>query len=86
MARRAQHPLETQPAPFAVGDSVRGPEALPPGDRRTPETHEGEVVQVGSGWDGVDSADTYLWVRLPNRTERKLSMPHCARLPPDGRP
>lgn len=57
----------------------------PSGDYRTPATYEGEVVQVGSGWNGVDAADAYLWVRLPERTEHKLAIEHCALLTPAER-
>ncbi|MEV7835249.1 hypothetical protein AB0P12_32190 [Streptomyces subrutilus] len=53
---------------------VRGPESLPPGDYRTPAVYEGEVVQVGSGWNGVDADNAYLWIRLPDRTERRLAI------------
>ncbi|MER5966868.1 hypothetical protein [Streptomyces sp. NPDC002057] len=72
-------------APYAVGDVVRGPEALPPGDHRTPDTYEGEVVQVGSGWNGVDAAHAYLWVRLADRTERRLAIRGCALVAPAER-
>ncbi|MET9694709.1 hypothetical protein ABZY81_41000 [Streptomyces sp. NPDC006514] len=73
-------------APYQVGDLVRGPEALPPGDYRTPAIYEGEVVQVGSGWDGVDAANAYLWVRLPDRTERKLAIRACVLLTRGNQP
>ncbi|MBT2481991.1 hypothetical protein [Streptomyces sp. ISL-94] len=77
-------------APYQVGDVVRGPEALPPGDYRTPATYEGKVVQVGSGsgsgWSGVDADSAYLWVRLPDSTERKLAIRACVLLTPANRP
>ncbi|MFK0016310.1 hypothetical protein [Streptomyces sp. NPDC091027] len=60
---------------------MRGPEFLPPGDYSTPAIYEGEVVQVGSGWDGVDAPNAYLWVRLPDRTERRLAVSACVRKP-----
>ncbi|MFD8024512.1 hypothetical protein ACFV6G_29350 [Streptomyces lavendulae] len=64
---------------------VRGPEALPPGGSRTPAVYEGEVVQVGSGWNGVDAANAYLWIRLADRTERRLAIRACALVPPAER-
>lgn len=86
VARRNQHRPNAASAPYAVGDRVRGPEAVAPGDCRTPEVYEGEVVQVGSGWDGVDAAHAYLWVRLPDRTERKLAITSCVPVLPVERP
>ncbi|MFE9846544.1 hypothetical protein [Streptomyces goshikiensis] len=68
-------------APYQVGDVVRGPEALSSADYATPATYEGEVVQVGSGWNGVDADNAYLWVRLSDRTERRLAIRHCALVP-----
>ncbi|WP_030960593.1 hypothetical protein [Streptomyces sp. NRRL S-378] len=82
VARTEQPRPDTGPAPYALGDQVRGPEALPAGDYRTPATYEGEVVQVGSGWSGVDAANAYLWVRLPDRTERKLAIDRCVLVTP----
>ncbi|MFD3776346.1 hypothetical protein [Streptomyces sp. NPDC058612] len=64
---------------------MRGPEALPPGDYRTPTVYEGEVVQIGSGWNGVDAAHAYLWIRLTDRTERRLAIRGCALAPPADR-
>ncbi|MEU3721504.1 hypothetical protein [Streptomyces sp. NPDC031705] len=72
-------------APYQVGDVVRGPEALPPGDDRTPATYEGEVVQVGSGWNGVDADQAYLWIRLADRTERRLAIRGSTLIPPAER-
>ncbi|WP_405681031.1 hypothetical protein OG239_01825 [Streptomyces sp. NBC_00868] len=63
---------------------MRGPEAVPPGGYCTPAVYEGEVIQVGSGWNGVDAAQAYLWVRLPDRTERKLAIRQCL-VPPAER-
>ncbi|MFF4498781.1 hypothetical protein [Streptomyces sp. NPDC001546] len=80
MASRTGRRPGTVSAPYAVGDVVRGPEALPPGDYRTPAVYEGEVVQVGSGWDRVDADNAYLWVRLSDRTERKLAIRACVLL------
>ncbi|WP_189829249.1 hypothetical protein [Streptomyces subrutilus] len=71
------------PAPYQVGDVVRGPEALPPGDYRTPATYEGEVVQVGSGWNGVDADHAYLWIRL--RTAPNDASPKGLHPDPPGR-
>lgn len=86
VARRTQRRPDAVSVPYALGDQVRGPEALPPGDYRTPATYEGEVVQVGSGWNGVDAANAYLWVRLPDRTERKLAIEGCVLVTPAERP
>ncbi|WP_327286637.1 hypothetical protein [Streptomyces sp. NBC_01205] len=64
---------------------VRGPEARPAGNSGQAPTYEGEVVQIGSGWDGVDADSAYLWVRLPDRTERRLVLKDCVLVPPAER-
>jgi hypothetical protein len=60
-------------APFLVGDRVRGTTYVPPGPHRreNPEPFEGVVVQVGSGYAGVDAERAFLWVRLADHTERQ---------------
>ncbi len=64
------------PAPFEVGDHVRGMSYVPPERDRweRPEPIEGDVVQVGAGWSGIDADRAYVWVRLPDRTERQALM------------
>lgn len=61
------------PAPFEVGDHVTGVTYVPPDRWRfeRPEPFEGDVVQVGSGYAGVDAEAAFLWVRLPDSTERQ---------------
>ncbi|MEV5878757.1 hypothetical protein AB0L75_31945 [Streptomyces sp. NPDC052101] len=60
-------------APFRVGDQVRGTTYVPPDHHRheRPERFEGVVVQVGSGYAGVDAKTAFLWVRLADHTERQ---------------
>ncbi|MDH6215232.1 hypothetical protein [Streptomyces pseudovenezuelae] len=59
-------------APFLVGDRVKGTSYVPPGSRKEgPEPFEGVVVQVGSGYAGVDAERALLWVRLDDHTERQ---------------
>ncbi|MEU4850588.1 hypothetical protein [Streptomyces gilvosporeus] len=61
-------------APYRVGDRVDGVTWVPLERRRQerPERFEGAtVVQVGSGYDGVDAAEAYVWVRLTDCTERQ---------------
>ncbi|MFI6625885.1 hypothetical protein [Streptomyces sp. NPDC050528] len=60
-------------APFLVGDRVKGTSYVPPGPHRreAPETFEGVVVQVGSGYAGVDAEHAFLWVKLKDHTERQ---------------
>lgn len=37
-----------------------------------PEEFSGRIVQVaGSGWDGIDAAQAYVWVRLLSGRERQ---------------
>lgn len=66
-------PSPHQLPPFKVGDRVRGTSYVPP-DRRKwdrPEAFEGVVVQVGSGYTGVDAKLAFLWTRLADGTERQ---------------
>ncbi|MFJ3882958.1 hypothetical protein ACIPW5_36605 [Streptomyces sp. NPDC090077] len=60
-------------APYEVGETDSGTTYVEPGDRarEVPVTFTGEVVQVGSGWDGVDADLAYLWARLPSGREVK---------------
>ncbi|WKX72689.1 hypothetical protein [Streptomyces sp. XD-27] len=59
--------------PFRIGDRVRGLSYVHPERLRweRPEPFEGVVVQVGSGWAGVDADQAYVWSRLEDHTERK---------------
>lgn len=74
-AAKAARPTPSAPAPFIIGDWVKGWSVPEPGTSEQPQLHEGEVVQVGSGWTGVDAEAAYLWVRLPCGTERCLAIP-----------
>lgn len=60
-------------ARFKVGDTVTGWSYVEPEDRRreTPEEIAGRVVQVGSGWKGVEADQAYLWIRLPSGREAR---------------
>ncbi|MBB1261388.1 hypothetical protein [Streptomyces alkaliterrae] len=60
-------------APFRVGDRVRGMSYVHPDRRRweKPEPFEGVVVQVGSGYAGVDAEHSFVWTRLADHTERQ---------------
>lgn len=62
-----------QAAPFRVGDRVRGWTYVPPERRRweKPEEFEGVVVQVGSGYAGLDADRAVVWSRLADHTERE---------------
>ncbi|MFB7810872.1 hypothetical protein [Streptomyces virginiae] len=68
--RTAAH---TRRAPYAVGDLVTGTSYVHPEDRgrEQPEEFTGRIVQVGSGWDGVDAEQAYVWVRLAAGRERQ---------------
>ncbi|MCF3174574.1 hypothetical protein IPZ61_14725 [Streptomyces sioyaensis] len=63
-------------APFKVGDRVHGVTYVPPDRLRweRPEPFEGDVVQVGSGYAGVDAEEAFVWVRLADHTERRARM------------
>ncbi|NSC22249.1 hypothetical protein FM076_14045 [Streptomyces albus subsp. chlorinus] len=60
-------------APFRVGDRVRGTSYVPPErrDKEKPEEFEGIVVQLGSGYAGVDADRALVWARLADGTERQ---------------
>ncbi|WP_431044756.1 hypothetical protein ACQUSR_24445 [Streptomyces sp. P1-3] len=66
-------PQEEPRPPFQLGDHVRGISYVAPERLRweRPESFEGVVVQVGSGWAGVDAEQAYVWSRLEDHTERK---------------
>lgn len=58
-----------------VGEEVTGTSYVDPEDRKRgqrPEAITGMVVQIGSGWAGVDADVAYVWVRLPSGRERKV--------------
>jgi len=67
------NPRPRTDAPFLVGDRVKGTSYVPPGPHRreAPENFEGVVVQVGSGYAGVDAEQAFLWVKLKDHTERQ---------------
>ncbi|WP_329218795.1 hypothetical protein OG352_20595 [Streptomyces sp. NBC_01485] len=54
---RKPSPRPRTDAPFLIGDRVRGTTYVPPDARRRErrEPFEGVVVQVGSGYAGVDA-------------------------------
>ncbi|MCC0100700.1 hypothetical protein K7B10_39300 [Streptomyces flavotricini] len=60
-------------APYRVGDLVTGTSYVAPQNRgrESPELITGRVVQVGSGWDGIDADQAYVWVRLASGRERQ---------------
>ncbi|MEW2636186.1 hypothetical protein AB0903_32230 [Streptomyces sp. NPDC048389] len=60
-------------APFRIGDRVRGTSYVPPErrGREEPEEFEGTVVQLGSGYAGVDADRALVWARLENGTEHQ---------------
>ncbi|WKX72402.1 hypothetical protein [Streptomyces sp. XD-27] len=62
-----------QSPPFQLGDRVRGMSYVAPDRLRweRPEPFEGVVVQIGSGWAGVDADHAYVWSRLDDHTEHK---------------
>ncbi|WP_424213543.1 hypothetical protein ACN20G_16470 [Streptomyces sp. BI20] len=62
--------------PFRLGELVTGPTYVPrehPARERS-EIVTGRVVQVGSGWAGVDADQAYLWVRMACGRERQMLM------------
>ncbi|MCX4546632.1 hypothetical protein [Streptomyces sp. NBC_01565] len=61
-------------APYRVGERVKGWTLPDPDSCEQPEECEGEVVQVGSGWDGVDAHMAYLWVRVASGREQRLAI------------
>lgn len=73
MTTQRNSPRPGTDAPFLLGDRVKGTSYVPPGPhhREKPEPFEGVVVQVGSGYAGVDAEHTFLWVRLADHTERQ---------------
>ncbi|SES47003.1 hypothetical protein SAMN04487983_106221 [Streptomyces sp. yr375] len=70
---RKPRPRPRTDAPFLVGDRVKGTTYVTPEgyrhERREP--FEGVVVQVGSGYAGVDAEQAFVWVRLADHTERQ---------------
>ncbi|MEU5835405.1 hypothetical protein ABZ820_17250 [Streptomyces diacarni] len=64
---------EQETAPFRIGDRVRGTSYVPPErlGREEPEEFEGTVVQLGSGYAGVDADRALVWARLADGTERQ---------------
>ncbi|WP_413800921.1 hypothetical protein [Streptomyces iranensis] len=59
--------------PFQVGDRVHATSYVPPErrDKEKPGEFEGTVVQLGSGYAGVDADRAFLWARLADGTERQ---------------
>lgn len=60
-------------APFKVGDAVTGTTYVEPTFRGREAAVEfaGTVVQIGSGWAGVEADLAFLWARLPSGREVK---------------
>lgn len=71
-------------APYKVGDQVTGTSYVPPEDRRRkqPEPITGHVVQVGSGWNGIDAAHAFVWVRLASGQERQALIRDITKVTP----
>ncbi|MFD9453459.1 hypothetical protein ACFWBC_10255 [Streptomyces sp. NPDC059985] len=63
-------------APYKVGETVTGTTYVEPADRvrEAPVQFTGEVVQIGSGWAGVEADIAFLWARLPSGREVKALM------------
>ncbi|MFI9741593.1 hypothetical protein [Streptomyces sp. NPDC052494] len=57
--------------PYEVGEHVQGMTYVPPErvGREHPREFVGVIVQVGSGWAGVDAAKSYVWCREQNGKE-----------------
>lgn len=70
--------------PFQIGDRVRGTSYVSPErrGREEPEEFEGTVVQVGSGYAGVDADRALVWARLADGTERQALIRETELLPP----
>ncbi|MFJ9829369.1 hypothetical protein ACIRSU_34075 [Streptomyces sp. NPDC101160] len=70
--------------PYQVGDYVTGTSYVPPERRHIeqPEQFEGDVVQVGSGYAGVDADRAYVWVRVADGTERQALIDDVERAGP----
>ncbi|MEU2395078.1 hypothetical protein [Streptomyces sp. NPDC007369] len=64
--------------PYAVGDTVTGT-TYAENRREVPQQFTGKVVQIGSGWAGVDADQAYLWARLASGREVKALIKDCAR-------
>ncbi|MET9470292.1 hypothetical protein ABZY44_36960 [Streptomyces sp. NPDC006544] len=71
-------------SPYKVGDTVTGTTYVRAEDRIrvTPERVSGIVVQVGSGWDGVDADAAYLWLRLTCGREAQVLIRGAERVTP----
>ncbi|KRV46823.1 hypothetical protein AQ490_08505 [Wenjunlia vitaminophila] len=83
---RTTNGADVPPPPFRLGDRVRGVSYVPPERRRweRPEPFEGVVVQVGSGYAGVDARHAYLWTRLADHTERQSLVSETVLVEPAG--
>ncbi|MFD5512160.1 hypothetical protein ACFWIB_30940 [Streptomyces sp. NPDC127051] len=70
--------------PYEVGDTVTGTTYVDPADRarEAPQEFTGKVVQVGSGWAGIDADLAYLWARLDNRREVQALIRDCRKATP----
>ncbi|MER6445451.1 hypothetical protein [Streptomyces venezuelae] len=66
-----------------TGDVVTGTTYVEPGNRRreVAAAFTGTVVQVGSGWKGVDADLAFVWARLPSGREVKALIRHISKVP-----
>ncbi|MEU5805843.1 hypothetical protein [Streptomyces sp. NPDC047718] len=69
-------------SPYAVGDLVAAVTHVPPGQRgrELPMQVSGRIVQVGSGWAGVDADQAYVWIRLASGREALALMKDVRKL------
>ncbi|MFF3864008.1 hypothetical protein [Streptomyces sp. NPDC002209] len=70
--------------PYTVGDAVTGITYVDPTADRTreaPQEFTGTVVQIGSGWAGIDADRAFLWARLDNGREVQALIRDCQKAP-----
>ncbi|MFE6848920.1 hypothetical protein [Streptomyces sp. NPDC057686] len=68
--------------PYTVGDTVTGITYVDPDDRReAPQEFTGTVVQIGSGWAGIDADRAFLWARLDTGREVQALIKDCQKAP-----
>ncbi|MEU2395959.1 hypothetical protein [Streptomyces sp. NPDC007369] len=72
--------------PYAVGEFVTAVTHVPPGrrGRELPMQVTGRIVQVGSGWAGVDADRAYVWIRLATGREVLALVKDVRKLPERG--
>ncbi|NXY99153.1 hypothetical protein HYE82_33205 [Streptomyces sp. BR123] len=69
--------------PYSAGDLVTGVTHVPPErrGRELPMQVSGRIVQVGSGWAGVDADKAYVWIRLASGREALALVKDIQKLP-----